>query len=220
MQPGTDDGDSAYSGFLKCDVEFVFTLWWFFECREFIFKCFESVRIICAFQRSSRLPTKVPDRVNKLQVRQGLGSYYCLLRVRQFFGASAEIDAAQTQLRPKLTWTPLPNLDRCLNVYIAVVTDCVVNALNDEKRLHRKMTRDVYQALQDFKKLSDIIIEAADEGGVVVVMTNTSIHIQKAYVHWWRTLFRLSATQAAQVWRRCQGRRRADEEPSETTEQP
>ena len=61
---------------------------------------------------------------------------------------------------------------------MAVVTDAVMKALDDDKRFHRNMKREEYQAFQDLKK-RNIIIKTADKGGAIVVM-DKDIYIREA----------------------------------------
>ena len=113
--------------------------------------------------------TPVPTEIDRLTMREDLKAFERRMRLTHHF-ADQEIQEQDPtrRFREKSDWTPYPNQDKFLDVYLAKVTKEIMTA--EPMKYKRNMTRVEERALSTLKRRQDIIIKAADKGSAVVVM--------------------------------------------------
>ena len=76
------------------------------------------------------------------------------------------------------TWTPPPNRDNALDMFLSVVDSELMTA--PEQKTFPNLTADERQALRNHKRNTEVVIREADKGSVVVTMP-CECYIAEAY---------------------------------------
>ena len=89
--------------------------------------------------------------------------------MKEYFADSdSPVDSDTIKYRKKTTWTPPPNRDDALDMFISVVESELMNA--PEQNIFN-LTADERQALRSLKRNTEVVIREADKGSAVVVMS-------------------------------------------------
>ena len=90
--------------------------------------------------------------------------------MKEYFADSdSPVDSDTIKFRKKTTWTPPPNRDKALDIFISVVESELINA--PEQINIPSLTADERQALRNPKRKTEVVIREADKGSAVVVMS-------------------------------------------------
>ena len=114
--------------------------------------------------------TPNPPHVDRLNLKESLRRFDRNLRLREYFADSdSPVDSDAIKFRKKTTWTPPPNRDKALDMFISVVESELMNA--PEQKNIPNITADERQALRNLKRNTEVVIREADKGSAVVVMS-------------------------------------------------
>ena len=114
--------------------------------------------------------TPNPPHVDRLSLKESLRRFDRNLRLREYFADSdSPVDFDTITFRKKTTWTPPPNRDKALDMFISVVESELMNA--PEQKNIPNLTADKRLALRNHKRNTDVVIREADKGSAVVVMS-------------------------------------------------
>ena len=81
--------------------------------------------------------TPNPTHVDRLNLKECLRRFDRNFRLREYFADSdSPVDSDTTKFRKKTTWTPPPNRDKALDMFISVVESELMNA--PEQKKHSK----------------------------------------------------------------------------------
>ena len=114
--------------------------------------------------------TPNPPHVDRLSLKESLRRFDRNLRLREYSANSdSPVDSDTSKFRKKLTWTPPPNRDKALDMFISIVESELMNA--PEQKNIPILTADERQALRSHKRKTEVVIREADKGSAVVVMS-------------------------------------------------
>ena len=100
------------------------------------------------------------DRPN---LKESLRRFDRSLRLREYFADSdSPVDSDTIKFRKKTSWTPPPNRDKALDIFISVVESELMNA--PEQRNIPSLTADERQAFCNHKRNTEVVIREADKG--------------------------------------------------------
>ena len=73
--------------------------------------------------------TPNPPHVDRLNLKESLRRFDCSLLLREYFADSdSPVDSDAIKFRKKTTWTPPPNRDKALDMFISAVESELMNA--------------------------------------------------------------------------------------------
>lgn len=110
---------------------------------------------------------------------QDLDNFARSLRLQEFFFEKPQQSASPLPSTSS-GWTPSPNRDKHLDLYIQAVQKDIVSAYKKKQPHHDNLSLAERKALKDLGNRKDIIIKPADKGGAIVVL-NSSDYIQEGY---------------------------------------
>ena len=114
--------------------------------------------------------TPNPPHVDRLNLKESLRRFDRNLRLREYFvDSDSPVDSDTIKFRKKTTWTPPPNRDKALDMFISVVESELMNA--PEQKNFPNLTADERLALRNLKRNTEVVIREADKGSAVVVMS-------------------------------------------------
>ena len=114
--------------------------------------------------------TPNPPHADRLNFKESLRRFDRNLRLREYFADSdSPVDSDTIKFHKMTTWTPPPNRDNALDIFISVVESELTNA-PEQKNIHN-LTVDERQALRKPTLNTEVAIREADKGSAGVVMS-------------------------------------------------
>ena len=108
--------------------------------------------------------------VDRLSLKESLRRFDHNLRLKEYLTDSDSlVDSDTIKFSKKTTWTPPPNREKALDMFISVVESELVNA-HEQKNIPN-ITADERQALRNLKRNTEVVIREADKWSAVVVMS-------------------------------------------------
>ena len=73
--------------------------------------------------------TPLPHSVDRLSLRESIAKLELSLQLAEFFHKTKkyDYDNRHNKFRPKSSWTPIFNRDKCLDSYISIITSEIMN---------------------------------------------------------------------------------------------
>ena len=115
--------------------------------------------------------TPNPPHVDRLNLKESLRRFDRNFRLREYFADSdSPVDSDTNKFSKKTTWTPPPNRDKALDMFISVVESELMNAPKQQQKIPN-LTADERLALRNLKQNTEVVIREADKGSAMVVMS-------------------------------------------------
>lgn len=114
----------------------------------------------------------------EFQLLKDIDNFARNMRLREFFHEHPNQDSTYS-LPSSKHWTPPPQRDKCLDLYIKAVQHDVLEAYKKQTPFRPNLSIKEKEALQNLADRHDIVIKPADKGGAIVIM-NRDDYIKEA----------------------------------------
>ena len=123
--------------------------------------------------------TPNPPHGDRLNLKESLRRFDRNLRLREYSSDSdSPVHSDTIKFRKMATWSPPPNRDEALDMFLSVVDSQLMNA--PEQKTVPNLTADERQALRNPKRNTEVVIREANKRSAVAVMSRER-YIAEAY---------------------------------------
>lgn len=117
-------------------------------------------------------------KCNELLLYKDLENFARSLRLKEYYHDSPKDDNMGPRLPSVTHWTPPPQRDKCMDMYIKAVQRDIIAEYRKRSSYRPNLSGKEQRALEILSTRTDVIIKPADKGGAIVVMNQTDYNTE------------------------------------------